>query len=229
MSDTLSDEHTESGSEDGNEMTDGGTSTLNYDSYKDGDHRVPLLSEYQPKTALKHALRDWIPEFYRQSYADNNSSVPKSGDTANESNTSCKKLDTVVERRLSPRLNKNKGNIEREKKSAKRQKCKKSGKVVDNESVIKVYDLLTLTDLHYLPFSHGPRATQLLKEAHWLISNTGRIKGRDHKNGKLTQQVGHNWTSVIAIDILSVNEILLITFNNKLIQYQATGQIVFQN
>ena len=141
---------------------------VEYESFKGDNNSVPKRKEYHPKLALMHALKDWIPEFYRDNY------------NSADFNELCDNDNSASDRRVSPRLSKKKCN--QQKKSAKRQKCRTSQtRRVSQGSMLTVFDLQFLCDLHYLPFSHGSRATKLLKEAHWLVNNTERAKKGNNK------------------------------------------------
>ena len=41
-------------------------------------------------------------------------------------------------------------------------------------------DVLTLCDLFYLPFEHGPRAVRLLRRLHWLLANVESVSDAAH-------------------------------------------------
>ena len=115
--------------------------------------------QYQPNKALVRAVEDWLPEYYRIKGVEDTSKKRRT-----RSGSKSRKRD------------KSSGNQGQKQAAAKKESDSKLKKRMEDVEPLEVEDVIIFCDLHYLPFSNGPRAIHMLKRAHWLISNIDKVK-----------------------------------------------------
>ena len=158
---------------------------------KEGKHKEPgdgnnIVNGYNPKLALKHAIEDWIPEFYQPKESSNCFTVV----TKQLTDSFCKESNEHSHSNISKQSMSNsevqtdkKEDSSETKKSSKQSskkdlaETKDSGKhKIEEPEPLSHQDVQTMCDLFYLLFQHGSHGVYLLKEVHWLVQQAGQVK-----------------------------------------------------
>lgn len=125
------------------------------DDGEDGStEKLEKGSKYCPKKALVMAVTDWLPELYKTK----KSSGVKSADLEAQQGG---KLDANHESASSSS----------QMAAASDDKNSRSPESRRRFDPLSVMDVILLCDLFYLPYEHGPQASQLLQSARWLVAN----------------------------------------------------------
>ena len=117
---------------------------------------------YEPRKALKCAVEDWLPEFYKDT---STVSFPFS----NAILISCS-ICICINRCIAG-----------EPDSRTDSEPAQSATSADDDEQLTLRDVMLLCDFFSLPHSHGTKAKQTLRSAHWLASNAARM--REYKRG----------------------------------------------
>lgn len=126
------------------------TEALEDDGEDVATEKLDKGSKYCPKKALVMAVTDWLPELYKTK------------------RSSGKSKDLEMQQGGKPDANHESAQSQKSAASDKNSRSPESKRRFDPLSVM---DVILLCDLFYLPYEHGPQASQLLQSARWLVSN----------------------------------------------------------